>query len=73
MPKVKRDTDMVTITRAQFQEAVLRCTNDFRDSCPDTVPKNVKILFVFAIRGWADGLEVVLFDDTDEGESDESI
>lgn len=73
MPKVKRDTDMVTITRAQFQEAVQRCANDFRDCCPDTVPKNVKNLFVFAVRGWTDGLEVVLFDDTDEGESDESI
>ena len=73
MSEVKRDMDMVTITRAQFQEAVQRCANDFRDCCPDTVPKNVKNLFMFAVRGWADGLELVLFDDTDEGESDESI
>jgi len=73
MAKVKSDMDMVTITRAQFQEAVQRCANDFRDCCPDTIPKSIKDLFVFAVRGWADGLEVVLFDDDDEDESDESI
>lgn len=73
MPEVKSDMDMVMITRAQFQEAVQRCANDFRDCCPDTVPKSVKNLFVFAVRSWADGLEVVLFDDTDEDESDESV
>lgn len=65
--------DMVTITRAKFQEAVQRCANDFRDCCPDTVPKSIRDLFVFAVRGWADGLEVVLFDDDDEEESDESV
>lgn len=71
MAEVKSDMDMVTITRAQFQEAVQRCANDFRDCCPDTVPKSVKKLFVFAVRSWADCLEVVLFDDADEDESDE--
>lgn len=73
MAEVKSDMDMVTITRAQFQEAVQRCANDFRDCCPDTIPEDIKALFVFAVRGWADGLEVVLFDDDDEDESDESV
>lgn len=66
MPEVKNGMDMITIMRAQFQEAVQRCANDFRDCCPDTVPKSIKNLFVFAVRGWADGLEVVLFDKDEE-------
>ena len=65
--------DMVTITRAQFQEAVQHCVNDFGDCCPDKVPKNIKDLFVLAVSGWAVGLEAVLFDDADEDESDESV
>lgn len=73
MPEVKNGMDMITITRAQFQEAVQRCANDFRDCCPDTVPKSIKNLFVFAVRSWADGLEVVLFDGDAEEESDESV
>lgn len=73
MDEVKSDMDMITITRAQFQEAVQRCANDFRDCCPDAVPKNVKNSFVIAVRGWAYGLEVVLFDDDDEEKSDESV
>lgn len=71
MSEVKSDMDMVTITRAQFQEAVQRCANDFRDCCPDTIQKSIGDLFTFAVRGWADGLEVVLFDDDDDEEEEE--
>lgn len=66
------DMDMITITRAQFKEAVKHCVDEFGECCPETVSKGVKSLFIFTVTGWAKGLEAVLFDSDEEDEEEEN-
>lgn len=66
-------TDEITISRGDFRMAVARCAKLFRDTGldrEDITPDEVKLMTTVAV-GFAEGLEAVLFKDTDE--SDESI
>lgn len=66
------DMDMITITRAQFKDAVKHCVDAFGECCPETIPKTTLSLFIFVVSGWAKGLEAVLFDSDEEDEEEEN-
>lgn len=63
-------TDTITITRRDFRMAVVRSAKIFRDTGldqEDITPDEVKLMTTVAV-GFAEGLEAVLFKDTDESD-----
>lgn len=59
-------SDMIMITRAQFKDAVKHCVDLFGESCPEEISEAAKEILTFVITGWAEGLEMKLFDDEED-------
>lgn len=67
--KRERDlTDMITITRQQFRDALTKCLAALIESKPDTTDEDTADLFVQSCGLFATGIEYVLFDNDDEEE-----
>lgn len=68
--KRERDlTDMITITRQQFRDALTKCLAVLIESKPDTtMDEDTADLFVQSCELFATGIEYVLFDNDDEEE-----
>jgi hypothetical protein len=66
-------TDMITITRQQFREALSFCLASFYEAKPDCVSEESTDTLMQVCGIFVAGLECKLFDDDDEEESDESV
>ena len=64
-------TDMITITRQQFREALVRCLAAFHRACPGDMDEELTDTLTQVCGMFVAGLECKLFDDDDEEESDE--
>lgn len=66
-------TDMITITRQQFREALAWCLVALQKTKPDHVSEEFTDGLTQVCGMFVAGLEYKLFDDGDEEESDESV
>lgn len=63
-------TDMITITRQQFREALAFCLVAFHRASPDDVDEEINDKLTQICGAFAAGLEYKLFDDDEEEEED---
>lgn len=62
-------TDMITITRHQFREALAICLGALCESRPDGISEKVTDVIAEVCATFVAGLEYQLFDNDDEEES----